>query len=146
MGFGAVKLPAMQKLFELKAEAGALPLFRTQLRDLLIETGFTEKLSGEILVAVQEALTNVIRHAYGGKPEKIEIQLEDHPDRIEISIRDFGKPFDLDSVPEPELPPTKPGGLGVFLIKNLMDKVSYTPQGVKGNTLQLVKFKKEKLK
>jgi serine/threonine-protein kinase RsbW len=131
----------VEKSFELIAEAGELPSFRTKLRGLLQEAGLSEKVSGEILVAVQEALTNIVRHAYRGKREKIEILVKNEPDRIEILIRDFGIPFEPEKIPEPELPPKRPGGLGLYLMKSLMDKVDYESQGQAGNLLRLMKYK-----
>ncbi len=129
---------------ELPARAEALPPFRTQLQTWLQNAGAPQKASSEILVAVQEALTNIVRHAYGGKEGKIDVCYEDQGDRIEIILRDYGQPFDPSKIPAPELPPVKPGGLGLYLIKTLMDQVEYQ-KNHEGNSLRLVKFKKNKI-
>ena len=148
----AVKLPPsslkhkliMEKAFQLIAEAARLPGFRSELRKLLQEAGVGEKVTGEILVAVQEALTNIVRHSYAGKSGKIDILFKDFPDRIEMTIRDFGEKFDPSKIPPPELPPQKPGGLGLYLIKTLMDKAEYTSPNSEGNLLYLMKYKRGK--
>ncbi|MDD5217687.1 MAG: ATP-binding protein [Candidatus Omnitrophica bacterium] len=132
----------MEKMFELIAKSENLPPFRVTLRELLKQSDVNEKKSGEILLAVQEVLTNVVRHAYQGQAGKIKVVFQDSHDQISVTIQDFGRPFDLTQVPDPELPKKDPGGLGIFLIKKLMDQVEYTsPQG-EGNLLRLVKFKK----
>ena len=133
----------VEKNFELAADAERLASFRMQLGEDLRQAGLDERITGEILVAVQEALTNIIRHAYRGKPGKIDVRFCDYSDRVEISIRDFGSAFDPKKIPAPELPPGKPGGLGLHLIKTLMDRVDYAHQGQGGNLLSLVKYKKQ---
>ena len=133
----------MEKTFELEAESGRLPSFRIELRELLQGAQCDEKAIGEVVLAVQEALTNIVRHAYGGKTGKIEVTFRDRGDRIEIGLQDFGKKFDPLKFPEPELPPKKPGGLGIYLMKTLMDEVTYSPECKEGNLLQLVKYKKK---
>ena len=62
---------------------------------------------------------------------------------FEILIRDFGKKFDPSAVKQPKLPPDKPGGLGLYFIKKLMDKVEYRwIENPAGNEIYLAKFKK----
>ena len=136
----------MEKTIQLVAEAKRLPGFRRELRELLQNAGVSEKVAGEILVAVQEALTNIVRHSYKGRSGKIDIVFKDLPDRIEMSIRDFGEKFDPSKIPAPELPPRKPGGLGLYLINTLMDKAEYVNQNSEGNLLYLMKYKREKEK
>lgn len=129
------------KKFELTTHSEHLCNVRTDLIPFLEKAGWDEKKSGEILVAVQEGLTNVMRHAYQGKDGKIELEVEDQPDRIHIRIRDFGIKFDPTKIPDPELPPTKPGGLGIFLMKKIMDEVVYDQKSGNANLLHLIKYK-----
>ena len=131
----------MEKIFELTAESERLAAFRETLRLVLEGTGLTEKAVGEVILAVDEALTNVVRHSYGGGPGKIEVRFRDRADRVEITVRDFGKPFDPSQVPLPDLPPKKAGGLGVYFMKTLMDKVECDAKISKGNLLTLTKYK-----
>ena len=131
----------MEKVFELSSEASQLAPFRAQLRTLLLAAGMKEKAIAEIVLAVDEALTNCIRHAYRGAQGKMRIFFEDHKDRIKISIQDYGKKFDPTKIPPPELPPKKPGGLGLYFIKTLMDQAEYDLKWPEGNRLHLVKYK-----
>ncbi len=131
----------MTKAFELVSGAKQLAPFRADLRSALSKTGLSEKAVGQVVLAVDEAFTNVIRHSYRGKEGKIQIEFRDCPDRVEITIRDFGKKFDPTQMPKPELPPKKPGGLGIYFIKTLMDKVEYDGGCEDGNRLCLTKYK-----
>ncbi|MCB9800273.1 MAG: ATP-binding protein [Candidatus Omnitrophica bacterium] len=131
----------MDKTFHLEANAQELKPFRAALRQLLEHAGFDEKMIQETILAVDECLTNVIRHAYGSKPGKIEVRVQDTPHEVRFSIKDFGHKFDPTQLPEPKLPPEKPGGLGVFLTRQLMDLVEYDPHFREGNLIHLIKYK-----
>lgn len=139
-----------KRTFEVAAGTDNLAPFRSELRTLLLEKGgFDSKTINDILLSVDEALTNVIRHAYKGGNEKtgqgkIRVIFSDFPDRAEILIEDKGPCFDPCKAPLPELPSKKPGGLGIYLFRSLMDEVHYKPLCPQGNQLQLVKYKKRK--
>ncbi len=130
-----------EKIFELVSDARQLAPFRSNLRTQLFKSGFSEKPIAEIVLAVDEVVVNIIRHSYAGKEGKIIIHYRDFSNRIEIAIRDHGKKFDPMKLPPPELPPKKPGGLGIYFVKTLMDKVEYDPSLPDGNQLTLTKFK-----
>ncbi|MBI3307148.1 MAG: ATP-binding protein [Candidatus Omnitrophica bacterium] len=132
----------MEKEFHLTASTDQLTSFRRELELSLQEMGLYEKGSGEVILAVDEALTNIIRHTYGGKGGKIDVAVNDFTDRVEIKIKDFGAKFDPSKIPAPELPPKKPGGLGLYLIKKLTDKSEYSFLKEGGNQLLLTKYKK----
>jgi serine/threonine-protein kinase RsbW len=83
-----------------------------------------------VQLAVDEACTNIIEHAYEGEGRgDIVCICEAIPDGLEIELRDKGKPFDPGRIPDPEVgvPLESFGsrGAGVFLMKKLMDEVSY---------------------
>jgi len=107
----------------------------------LSHEGWEKKATEEVLLAVDEALTNVIRHAYQGKPGKMTVSVKVTGDRIEIVIEDLGKKFDPTQVPSPELPRHKPGGLGVHFIRTIMDQMVYDHEYLEGNRLRLIKHK-----
>ena len=95
-------------------------------------------------LAVDEACTNIIEHAYRGSHDgEIECTCDARDDDLTIILRDHGRPFDVASVPEPDLKADledrKVGGLGVFLIHKLMDDVRFEPLGKSGNVLTMVK-------
>jgi serine/threonine-protein kinase RsbW len=110
--------------------------------------GFNEKEIYAVELAVDEACANIIEHAYDGEGKgQIECTCNDINGGLEIIIKDDGRPFDPDSVPSPDfsvdLEDLQPRGAGLFIIRNLMDDVSFTFSKNKGNILRMVKRKKE---
>lgn len=109
------------------------------------EFGFDDEDTANIVLAVDEACTNVIKHAYNSAPDK-EIAIEIIPGSgvFEVRVLDHGKPFNPGDVKPPDLKQHlkqyRRGGLGVYLMKTLMDKVEYTfVQGEK-NEVRLTKY------
>ncbi len=105
--------------------------------------GMNEKQIYDVQMAVDEACSNVIQHAYGGKPTgKIDLVCEKRGNEFVVTIRDFGKPFDPKMVAKPQvnapLSERNIGGLGLFFIHKLMDDVKFDFSS-KGNTLTLIK-------
>lgn len=102
-------------------------------------------------LAVDEAFTNIIEHAYGGESlEKIECSCEIFEAGLVITLCDCGKPFDPVAVPDPDLEADLEdrdiGGLGLYFIRQLMDEVefNFTRQAETGklcNVLRMVKRK-----
>jgi len=133
----------VEKRFELIASSEVLSPLRKELRQILSEAGWEKKATEEILLAVDEALTNIIRHAYGGKPDKMAVSVLTADDKVEIVLEDQGRKFDPTQVPPPELPRHKPGGLGVHFIRTIMDQMIYEAQQPSGNRLRLIKYKKQ---
>jgi anti-sigma regulatory factor (Ser/Thr protein kinase) len=80
-------------------------------------------------LCINEALANVMRHAYrGAKDRPIEIEVEDSGDQLIVRIRDWGEKFDPKILDNREYDPHTPGGLGVICMMQLMDGVTWTPQ------------------
>jgi anti-sigma regulatory factor (Ser/Thr protein kinase) len=93
--------------------------------------------------AVDEASTNVVKYAYGGKGGFFQVSCALRGADIIVSIRDRGKKFDPNSVPLPEvvseLEERKVGGLGIYMMKKMMDRVGHSYSNREGNLLELVK-------
>ena len=107
------------------------------------EMQFGKKEVKNIVLAIDEACTNVIKYAYQGKyNQRIIITAEDKDNRLEVSIRDFGKKAKSGSLRHRPLKKVRPGGLGIFFIKKIMDEVCYDTSSKIGTTLRLVKYKK----
>lgn len=109
--------------------------------------GFTDTEINEIALAVDEALANVIRHGYGGPcddPIDIHIERRGAPDSdtIHVAIRDFGKQVDPARIVGRALEDIKPGGLGVHIIRTVMDEVTYAPADGGGMLLAMTKKRK----
>lgn len=92
--------------------------------------GFDEKTISDIRLAVDEACTNIIKHAYQFDESKnVEIKLGFKDNRIWISLIDRGDTFNPELYSKPDIQKQmknkKRGGVGVFLIRQLMDEVEY---------------------
>lgn len=111
----------------------------TAMRQLGIEEGIAD-----VQMAVDEACTNIIQYAYSGKGGMISISCELQGNDLVITIRDTGRPFDPGSVPPPDLETDlnhrEIGGLGIYLMKRLMDDVNYDSHAQKGNKLTMRKI------
>lgn len=92
--------------------------------------GFTREQVSDLQLAVDEAYTNIIKHAYqNNSSEQVEINLSFDPDKLCISIFDSGNSFEPENYNLPDIrkkiKERKRGGMGVYLIHQLMDSVSY---------------------
>ncbi len=108
------------------------------------DAGLNESEVYAVQLAVDEATTNIIEHGYGEEcPSRIDITCEPTKDGIKVVIYDDAAPFDPTSIPEPEinvsLEDVKPRGLGIYLMRKMMDEVCYESNPEKGNTLTMVK-------
>ena len=91
-------------------------------------------------LAIDEAIVNVITHAYQDDPEgRVELTFEIWEDRLITHIQDWGQSFDPSSVPEPDLDHPQDHGYGVYLIRSLSDQVIYEP-GPSSNRVTIVKL------
>ena len=109
------------------------------------EAGFNAKDIYSVQLAADEAASNVIEHAYEGKPNGMfKVSCELREGRLIITILDHGKAFDPSQVEEPDLKADlsdrKIGGLGVYMIRKLMDEVRYESTQA-GNRLTMIKRK-----
>lgn len=98
--------------------------------------GFVEGQIADIRLAVDEAVTNIIKHAYQNDTSKeINITLKFNDNQLCILLTDTGKTFEFETYELPDIKKQieqkKRGGMGVYLIHSLMDKVSYTRKGQK---------------
>jgi serine/threonine-protein kinase RsbW len=97
----------------------------------------------DLQLAVDEACTNIVRHAYGGVGGEIEITIEPVEGGIRAILRDWGAEFDPGAAPIPDvtapLELRPPGGMGLFLMQEVMDRVDFRFEGERGNTLIMEK-------
>ncbi len=112
--------------------------------------GFNEEDVANIVLAVDEACTNIIKHSYQYAPDKeIDIAIIRNNGAFEIKIKDHGKSFNPDALRAPDLKRNlsehRRGGLGVYLMKKLMDKVEYSFVAGHSNEVSLVKFLPKKI-
>ena len=107
--------------------------------------GFSDKAVYAIQLAADEAASNIIEHAYEGMSTgSFDMTCEYLKDQLVITFHDEGKSFDISKVNKPDLgadlSERKIGGLGIYLMHKLMDKVQYRSTD-SGNVLTLVKRK-----
>lgn len=115
----------------IKSDPATLASTRRAVEELALAGGFDATACGEIALVVNEALANIMRHAYGGATDRpIELVAELKDDEIQIRIRDWGSGVNPELLPHTHLPhdPLKPGGLGLICLRHMMDRVVFTPQ------------------
>jgi serine/threonine-protein kinase RsbW len=106
-----------------------------QLRDIADDT------MADLKLALTEAVSNSVRHAYGPNGEgSVGVRYELHPDRLGIEVVDDGAGFDPAAPDAPEGEELSEGGLGIAIIKSIADEfeLQSTP-GTRGSTLRFVK-------
>jgi serine/threonine-protein kinase RsbW len=96
--------------------------------------------------AVDECVTNIIEHGYRGQPGPIEIEIDRASEDLMIVLRDHAPPFDPTGVPPPDLTrpleEREPGGLGVFLARQMIDRWRYRALPDGSNELTMIKHAK----
>ena len=101
-----------------------------------------------VQLAVDEACSNIVEHAYGGERHgEIKCTCRVNNDGLTVILRDHGRPFDPSLVPEPNTNPTLDdetctgGGLGLYFMRQLMDEVCFEFTPDSGNVVTMVKRK-----
>jgi len=124
---------------------GQLPVVRAALQRVCELVGFGDEAAGAIVLSVDEALTNIIKHAYQGAIDRtIEITLsaigaERRTEALQVELRDFGRYVPREQIRSRDLDDVRPGGLGVHIIAECMDCVDYAPAEGGGTLLTLIK-------
>ena len=91
--------------------------------------GYPDLERGFIAMAVDEAVTNIIRHTYKSQANcKIEVSVEVTATHLRFTLRDYGPPVDPEKLKGRDLDDIKPGGLGLHLIHSQFPVVQYNPQ------------------
>jgi len=114
--------------------------------DIARAGGFNAKEVYNIQLAADEAASNVIEHAYAGVHDGLlELSCGVNGNTITIMLVDHGESFDPSEIPLPDLKADlserKIGGLGIFLMRKLMDEVHYENRPNKSNVLTMIKRK-----
>jgi anti-sigma regulatory factor (Ser/Thr protein kinase) len=128
----------------LPATLESLEGFRTLVSSYARGHGLDPGAVSAIELALEEALVNIARYAYRGEPGEVEVGCRAEGDRLLLDILDWGEPFDPLAAPEPErtggIEARQVGGLGIHLMKRVMDEVRYRREG-NCNHLTLVKVR-----
>lgn len=125
------------------AQLENLSAIRDFVEDITVRLQAAPSAVPNIVLAVDEMVTNIIAHGYQGRPGSIEIELSTQGESLIIRLRDQAPPFDPTSVPPPDLtvPFEKraPGGLGIYLTRKVMDEIHHHATAASGNELTLIK-------
>ena len=118
---------------------------RAVVREVAERHGFAKAIVDLIVLAVEEVLANVIRHGYGGRSgEPIEMRFEPVCDGgrrgLRVVVRDYGRQVDPSSIQPRALDEVRAGGLGVHIIRSVMDDVEYSCPHGGGMLLRMVKY------
>jgi sigma-B regulation protein RsbU (phosphoserine phosphatase) len=124
------------------ARPDRLKLIRATVEQAAAYVGATEAWTFDMTMAVDEACQNIIRHAYGSRPDAGDIVIDfiRRGDTMEVHLMDFADPVDPAKIKSRDLSEVRPGGLGVHLIKSVCDDARFVPPppGV-GNLFKLTK-------
>lgn len=130
---------------EIKADLDNLGQVRDFIEANMEETGLTRECAGELLLAVDEAVSNIIMHGFKSRPDgHIEVEVTRQPDSLMVHIRDNAPLFDPTKNFDPhlEVSPLErdaPGGFGVYLLNHLVDQISYRVTDDGRNELAMMK-------
>jgi serine/threonine-protein kinase RsbW len=132
-------------LVTLPSQTAFLGLVRELTKKMAETAGFTEPVAERLSLAVDEATTNVIEHAYRGATDReVELRFEDRGQEFRVELIDTGQMVDPRAVPRVDLEryatERRTGGLGVHLMEKIMDSVTFR-RSARRNICALVKRK-----
>lgn len=142
-------------LIQTPGSGNYLPYIRAIISDLAKKVGFPEEEVAKIEMAVDEACSNVVKHAYARDKEwcwqhrdpEIRIDIRTEHGRLVIEINDHGQRFDFANYRAVDvterLEKMSTNGYGIGIMRNFMDEVQYSSNNETGNTLRLVKYLKK---
>ena len=120
-----------------------LYLMRRLVQEVSLAHGFPEEEVRRIVLAMDEACTNVIRYAYQDDPGgSIDIEANPIEDGLCFTVIDYGRKPDPGAITPRALDEVRPGGLGTHFIQMVMDEVRYDTSPERGTRLHLVKRRK----
>ena len=135
----------LKRDLRIQSETEGLKAVREFVGEVVRASQMDALLQNRITLAIDEAVTNIIKHAYEeGRKDWIEIQIDVSPTRFLVVILDTGRSFNPKRVDPLDIADNiqrgHQGGLGIFLMRQIMDEVEYTfREGIK-NELRMVKY------
>lgn len=119
-----------------------LYVIRSALYPLVVDAGFSKREARKIVLAVDEACSNVIKYAYEGDHfQIITVNVTAEEGKCTIVIEDFGKQVDASRIAPRDLADVRPGGLGTHFMGSVFDRVQYDTSRERGTLLTLEKHK-----
>lgn len=131
-------IPALERQYQ--ARPASLVAIRQALAEVLTRLGWSGTDRADVVLAVDEACQNIIRHAYGGGVGELILQVRGDATALDIRLIDFAPPVDPATICPRALDDIRPGGLGTHFIQSVMDDVRFlaAPPGA-GNLLRMIK-------
>ena len=132
-----------ERHLSLRNDIGEIPRLHSFVQGIAEDTGLPHPVAMNLNLALEEAVSNVMLYAYpAGTEGRVDLDAVLRKDRIDFTLSDSGVPFDPTAAAEPDLAADvkdRPvGGLGIYLVKRIMDHVSYARKGDK-NILKMTK-------
>jgi serine/threonine-protein kinase RsbW len=122
------------------SDPGRIAEVRKTVEQVATASGLGEQAVAEVGLCVNEALANVIRHAYRGvKDRPILVCAYCQDQMLVVTIRDWGNGVNPATLPPKPFDPLEPGGLGLICLRRMMNEVTYVPQGDGGGMLLVMK-------
>ncbi len=128
----------MKKSVLFSSETCHLAEVRNAARTFMKDCGLDEEESAVLVLAIDEACTNVIRHAYHHKCRPVRLHMTCQNNQLRVVLRDYGKSCDPQTIQSRPLEEIRPGGVGVHIIRQVFDEVQYTPKA-RGTELVMIK-------
>ena len=135
--------PVTQRHVILHNDVSQISVLTDFVTDIARERNLESSLSQSLVLAMEEAVVNVLMYAYPEKEQGlVDVEATLYRDAIEFTVTDSGKPFDPTATPPADislgLEERQVGGLGIHLVRTIMDKVCYRRENGK-NILKLTK-------
>lgn len=133
--------PAVQLVeHRFAARPGELRRVRRLVARTAAGCGCAETCVRDVVLAVDEACQNIIRHAYAGRRGDIVLGMRIEGERLVVSLIDYAPPVDASRIHPRPLDELRPGGLGTHFMRCAMDDIAYLPPPPgAGNLLQMSK-------
>ena len=109
---------------DFQVSSSSLKEVRTFSRDVFEKINLPQEQKDELVLAIAEAAQNIVKHGYKGvesTADRMEIKISLKDGNLEIGFFDKGKPVVPENIQHRQLDDIKPGGLGTFFIKQIMD-------------------------
>ena len=116
-------------MIEYPAKLDNLPFFVDMAAAAAREAGLSDVEVGRVELCVEEVIVNIINYAYHDGVGAVRMECSKEEEKFVVAIRDDGIPFDMTLRPDPDISSEaedrEVGGLGIFMVKQLMDRVEY---------------------
>ena len=118
---------------------------RMAIAHVAVHVGFDIEAIDDIKVAVSEACTNIIRHSHNHTDYSYDIIIECEEKKLAITVKDYGSGFETGEYIEPVPGETRGSGMGIFIVKALMDEVDIQSEIGVGTNIRMTKYLKSRI-